>query len=142
MANSINIAYYMYSFNKHITVAMDEFDVTDGIIYWNSTDRTRLSFVSAAVVGAGTAVFLVWWWWSRRQKDRLPTKWRKVGELSDLICFPVKSLGPARMNELECTQLGLKHGWMRDRILMVIDLDGQFVSGRQYPKMVQVNPLC
>ncbi|XP_058804398.1 mitochondrial amidoxime-reducing component 1 [Phymastichus coffea] len=100
----------------------------------------RAAYVSAIVVGAGTAVFLVWWWWSKRQRERPPLKWRKVGELSDLICFPVKSLGPVRLNEFECTQLGLKFGWMRDRTLMVIDLDGQFVTGRQYPRMVQIIP--
>ncbi|XP_001605008.2 mitochondrial amidoxime reducing component 2 [Nasonia vitripennis] len=104
-------------------------------------DRTRLAYVSAAVVGAGTAVFFVWWWWTKRhQRHRPPSKWRKVGELSDLICFPVKSLGPIRVNSMECTMLGLKSGWMRDRTLMVIDLDGQFVTGRQMPRMVQVSP--
>ncbi|XP_023246819.1 mitochondrial amidoxime reducing component 2 isoform X2 [Copidosoma floridanum] len=103
-------------------------------------DRTRLAYVSAAVVGAGTAVVLVWWWWTRRQRYRPPNKWRKIGELSDLICYPVKSLGPVRLHSMECTQLGLKSGWMRDRTLMVIDLDGQFVTGRQLPKMVQVSP--
>lgn len=34
--------------------------------------------------------------------------------------------------------LGLRVGWLRDRTLMVIDLDGNFVTGRQLPKMVQV----
>lgn len=101
-------------------------------------DRTRLAYVSAAAVAAGTAIFLAWRWWSRRQRFRPPTKWRRVGELSDLICYPVKSLGPIRLNSMECTNLGLKNGWLRDRTLMVIDLDGQFVTGRQYPRMVQV----
>ncbi|XP_015593480.1 mitochondrial amidoxime reducing component 2-like [Cephus cinctus] len=103
-------------------------------------DRARLAYVTAVVVGAGTAVVLVWLWWTRKKQERVPTKWRKVGELSDLIAFPVKSLGAARMTEMECTQLGLKSGWLRDRTLMVIDLDGQFVSGRQLPRMVQVSP--
>ncbi|XP_017766462.1 PREDICTED: mitochondrial amidoxime reducing component 2 isoform X2 [Eufriesea mexicana] len=103
-------------------------------------DRTRLTYVSAAVVGAGTVVVFVWWWWTKRQKDRLPTQWRKVGELSDLVTYPVKSLGPVRMNKMECTKLGLKSGWLRDRTLMVIDLNGHFVTARQWPKMVQVMP--
>ncbi|XP_033210913.1 mitochondrial amidoxime reducing component 2 [Belonocnema kinseyi] len=103
-------------------------------------DRSRLAYVTAAAVGAGTAGFFIWWWWTRRQKDQPPSRWRKVGDLSDLICFPVKSLGPVRMTEMECTPLGLKAGWLRDRTLMVIDLDGQFVTGRQLPRMVQVSP--
>lgn len=103
-------------------------------------DRSRFAYVTAAAVGASTAVFFVWWWWIKRQKDQPPSRWRKVGELSDLICFPVKSLGPVRMNAMECTPLGLKSGWLRDRTLMVIDLNGQFVTGRQMPRMVQVSP--
>nr|KAF7427746.1 hypothetical protein H0235_007440 [Vespula pensylvanica] len=103
-------------------------------------DRTRLAYVTAAAVGAGTAVFFIWWWWSRKQKYQAPSKWRKVGELSDLATYPVKSLGPIRYTTMECTMLGLRVGWLRDRTLMVIDLDGNFVTGRQLPKMVQVSP--
>ncbi|KAG7198382.1 hypothetical protein KM043_005773 [Ampulex compressa] len=103
-------------------------------------DKTRLGYISAAAVGAGTAVFFLWWWWTRRQRERPPSKWRKVGELSDLVTFPVKSLGPIRVTAMECTPLGLKSGWLRDRTLMVIDLDGQFVTARQMPRMVQVSP--
>ncbi|XP_076760099.1 mitochondrial amidoxime reducing component 2 isoform X2 [Xylocopa sonorina] len=103
-------------------------------------DRTRLTYVSAAAVGAGTVVVFLWWWWAKRQKDQPPSQWRKVGELSDLVVYPVKSLGPIRMNMMECTKLGLKSGWLRDRTLMVIDLNGHFVTARQWPKMVQVSP--
>lgn len=95
--------------------------------------------MSAAVVGAGTVVVFVWWWWTKRQKERPPSQWRKVGELSDLVVYPVKSLGPVRMNKMECTKLGLKSGWLRDRTLMVIDLNGHFVTARQWPKMVLVS---
>lgn len=97
-----------------------------------------MAYVTAVVVGAGTAVALAWWFWNRRQREQPPKKWRKVGELSDLIVFPVKSLGPVRLNSMECTPLGLKDGWLRDRTLMVIDMNGHFVSGRQIPRMVQV----
>ncbi|XP_003702244.1 mitochondrial amidoxime-reducing component 1 [Megachile rotundata] len=103
-------------------------------------DTTRLTYMSAAAVGAGTVVVFLWWWWTSRQKDKLPSEWRRVGELSNMLVFPVKSLGPIRMNAMECTQLGLKSGWLRDRTLMLIDLNGRFVTARQHPKMVQVSP--
>ncbi|XP_043286307.1 mitochondrial amidoxime reducing component 2-like [Venturia canescens] len=103
-------------------------------------DRTRLGYVTALAVGAGSAFFVFWWLWSRKQKAGPPSKWRKVGEISDLMVFPVKSLGPIRENSLECTLLGLKSGWLRDRTLMVIDLDGKFKTARQYPRMVQISP--
>ncbi|CAK9825905.1 Mitochondrial amidoxime-reducing component 1 [Anthophora retusa] len=104
------------------------------------TDRTRLTYVSAATVGAGTVIVLLWWWWTKKPKEQPPAQWRKVGELSDLVVYPVKSLGPVRMNSMTCTKLGLKSGWLRDRTLMVIDLNGHFVTARQWPKMVQVIP--
>ncbi|XP_011868219.1 PREDICTED: mitochondrial amidoxime reducing component 2 [Vollenhovia emeryi] len=103
-------------------------------------DRTRLTYVTTAVVGVGTAVFFIWWWWNRRQKPQPPSKWRKVGELSGLTVYPVKSLGAVRMTEMECTTLGLKSGWLRDRTLLVIDLEGRFLTARQLPKMVNVSP--
>lgn len=103
-------------------------------------DRTRLTYVTTAAVGVGTAVFFIWWWWNRKQKPQPPSKWRKVGELSDLIVYPVKSLGAVRMTEMECTVLGLKSGWLRDRTLLVIDLEGRFLTARQQPKMVNVSP--
>lgn len=102
------------------------------------SDRTRLTYVTTAAVGVGTAVFFIWWWWNRRQKPQPPSKWRKVGELSDLVVYPVKSLGPVRMTEMECTKLGLKSGWLRDRTLLVIDMEGRFLTARQLPKMVNV----
>jgi len=107
-------------------------------IFYVFSDRTRLTYVTTAAVGVGTAVFFIWWWWNRRQKIQPPSKWRKVGELSDLTVYPVKSLGPVRMTEMECTTLGLKSGWLRDRTLLVIDLEGRFLTARQLPKMVNV----
>ncbi|XP_012232125.1 mitochondrial amidoxime-reducing component 1-like [Linepithema humile] len=103
-------------------------------------DRARLAYVTAAAVGAGTAVFFIWWWRTEKQKPRPPSTWRKVGEVSDLVAYPIKSLGPIRLNSMEATILGLKSGWMRDRSLMVIDLESRFVTARQIPSMVQVSP--
>lgn len=103
-------------------------------------DRTRLAFATAAAVGAGTTIFFIWWWWTKKQKSQSPTKWRKIGELSDIIVWPIKSLGAVRMTEMECTLLGLKSGWLRDRTLVVIDLEGRFLTARQFPKMVNILP--
>ncbi|GAB1865842.1 MOSC domain-containing protein 1, mitochondrial [Camponotus japonicus] len=101
---------------------------------------TRLAFVTTAVVSAGTAVFVIWGWWTKKQKLQPPSKWRKVGELNDIMVFPIKSLGIIRMKEMECTTLGLRSGWLKDRMLMVIDLEGRFLSARQLPKMINISP--
>ncbi|CAD6240078.1 GSCOCG00002492001-RA-CDS, partial [Cotesia congregata] len=104
------------------------------------TDRTRMSCITALAIGTTTLLVFAWWWWRRGKVYILPRNWRKVGELSDIFVFPVKSLGCIRETAIECTPLGCKSGWLRDRTLMVIDLSGKFVTGRQLPRMVQVIP--
>ncbi|KAL0134398.1 hypothetical protein PUN28_001289 [Cardiocondyla obscurior] len=103
-------------------------------------NKARLTYATTVAIGVGTAVFVIWWWWNRKQGPKPPSKWRKVGELSDMVMYPVKSLGPVRKTEMECTTLGLKSGWLRDRTLLVIDLEGRFLTARQQPKMVNVSP--
>ncbi|KAK0077544.1 hypothetical protein PV325_003768 [Microctonus aethiopoides] len=103
-------------------------------------DRTKFSYISALAIGAGTAIVVAWWWWFKGKKLQTPTKWRKVGELSDILVFPVKSLGYIRETVMECTPLGLKSGWLRDRTLMLINDNGKFITARQIPRMVQVKP--
>lgn len=53
--------------------------------------------------------------WVKHRRNKLPTKWQKVGEISDLICFPIKSCAPIRETEMEATNLGLRKGLIRDR---------------------------
>lgn len=43
-------------------------------------------------------------------------------------------------NSLEATDLGFRKGTMRDRMFMVIDSKGQFVTGRMYPKLLKITP--
>ncbi|KAL0134400.1 hypothetical protein PUN28_001289 [Cardiocondyla obscurior] len=105
-------------------------------LYLIFSDKARLTYATTVAIGVGTAVFVIWWWWNRKQGPKPPSKWRKVGELSDMVMYPVKSLGPVRKTEMECTTLGLKSGWLRDRTLLVIDLEGRFLTARQQPKMV------
>lgn len=101
-------------------------------------DGTQLIFATVAAVGTSTAVFVSWWWWTKKQKLQSPSKWQKVGELSDIMIFPIKSTGIVRRKEIECTKLGLRSGWLRDRTLMIIDLKSRLLMPRQFPKMVNV----
>ncbi|XP_067012648.1 mitochondrial amidoxime-reducing component 1 [Anabrus simplex] len=87
---------------------------------------------AAALVG----VYVVHWWWKRR----LPTKWRKVGELVDILCFPIKSCAVVKLQSAECEVLGLRDGYMRDRVFMVINQEGKFITSRQEPEMIRITP--
>lgn len=63
-----------------------------------------------------------------------------MGEISDLLCFPIKSCGWVRLSEFECNQIGVQSGNIRDRTFMIIDKDGNFVTARAHPKLVKVVP--
>lgn len=102
------------------------------------SDKMRLCFTSTLAIVGGTIFFFTWWQLSKNKNKKLPKSWRKVGELSDLLFFPVKSFGSIRENLLECTKLGLKSYWLRDRSLMVVDLNNKFQTLRQYPRMIHV----
>ncbi|XP_026468800.1 mitochondrial amidoxime-reducing component 1 [Ctenocephalides felis] len=87
----------------------------------------------ASVAGLG----VLWKLW---KTEKPPTKWRKVGELSDLMCFPIKSAGAIRLNEMDCSMIGVQEGFLRDRIFMCVTLERNFVTGRTHPKMVLIQP--
>lgn len=63
-----------------------------------------------------------------------------MGEVTDLLCFPIKSCGWIRTNDFECSQIGLVSGKIRDRIFMVVRTDGEFITARAYPTLVQIMP--
>lgn len=103
------------------------------------TEHSRVSIAIAAGIGVATVWGLTYWY--RKYIEEIPPKkWRKVGELVDLITYPIKSCGPVRLNAINCSQIGLEHGKLRDRIFMVITTNGEFVTGRQYPTLTQVHP--
>ncbi len=55
--------------------------------------------------------------------------------LSDIIIYPVKSLGGISLNEAEVMDRGLKY----DRRWMLVDKSGKFITQRVYPQMSQIN---
>lgn len=67
-------------------------------------------------------------------------RWRKVGEISDLLAYPIKSCGWIRIDDFDCETIGVQKKNIRDRTFMVVNAKGQFVTARQYPKLVQVMP--
>ncbi|XP_067012452.2 mitochondrial amidoxime reducing component 2 [Anabrus simplex] len=87
---------------------------------------------AAALVG----VYVVHWWWKRR----LPTKWRKVGELADIMCFPIKSCAVIKLQSVQCETLGPRDGFLRDRTFMIVNQMYNFITARQQPEMIKITP--
>lgn len=120
-------------------IILNSFDLKHSKFKTNKPIAEKIRPNSLVIIAtAGFGLLSVWLWWSRCQKNKPPKKWRKVGTLSELICFPVKSMGPVKTTSLQTSCLGVRSGWMRDRIFMVIDLDKVFITARQHPKMVLV----
>ncbi|CAH0756314.1 unnamed protein product [Diatraea saccharalis] len=101
-------------------------------------------YITAAAVAAGVlgGAYCAYRAYEQINKTRLPRPedWRQVGTLKDLYVYPIKSCAPQKIQRAECTQLGLRDGWLRDRIMMVVDQKNNFVTARKYPEMLLVHP--
>ncbi|KAJ8724010.1 hypothetical protein PYW07_007990 [Mythimna separata] len=98
-------------------------------------------YVTATVTAAGVlgGAYLAY----RLAQDKptkLPETWERVGVLKTINVYPIKSCAPVVLNTVECTYLGCRDGWLRDRVLMVIDDKRNFITARAYPELLQVFP--
>jgi len=74
-----------------------------------SKQATTALIVGSALTFAAAAA------WYKCRKNGLPRKWKKIGVLSELWCYPIKSCGVINLKDAECARLGLKNGNLRDR---------------------------
>ncbi|KAF4523608.1 hypothetical protein B566_EDAN014582 [Ephemera danica] len=117
------------------------------IYYWATDFHSVLMFniikqnaILSVALGVGIVFVAAAWWKHRNSQMKPPTKWRKVGNLSDLWCFPIKSCGPVALDSADCVVLGVKHGNLRDRVFMVTGTDKNFKTARRFPHMTQIDP--
>ncbi|XP_056402912.1 mitochondrial amidoxime-reducing component 1-like isoform X2 [Hyla sarda] len=97
--------------------------------------RHRLPLLCAA--GLGVTAVASWMWW--RSKRGGYVELRKVGTVSQLLIYPVKSCRAVSVQEAECTELGLRHGELEDRHWLVVTEEGHMVTGRQEPRIVLIS---
>lgn len=101
---------------------------------------TRQAALVAAGVG-GLVLLSAGGYLVKRRIDNTPPKqWRKAGELAEIYVYPIKSCGPIVMQETGCAMLGPRQHLLRDRVFMVTNEEGKFVTARMKPKMVLVKP--
>jgi len=99
--------------------------------------KIKPATIAITVVG-GTLACVAYFYIKRILDERPPKKWKKVGEISDIFCYPIKSCGSIRHDDFECQQIGLQKGQLRDRTFMVVRANGEFITARAHPKMVQI----
>ena len=66
---------------------------------------TTLVIGMAAVL---LSVAVAWWHQRVQGKNKVPTKWRRVGEVSEMTIYPLKSGRGVDLKEAYCTELGLR----------------------------------
>ncbi|XP_045106200.1 mitochondrial amidoxime-reducing component 1-like isoform X2 [Portunus trituberculatus] len=81
-----------------------------------------------AVAGcAGAGALLVWWAWRRRYPET-PWRWEDVGEVGELVIYPLRGGRGVKVTEAEATRYGLAVEEMEDR---------SFIATSHYPSMVR-----
>ncbi|EEB11070.1 molybdopterin cofactor sulfurase, putative [Pediculus humanus corporis] len=78
------------------------------------------------------------WKYNNYLKNKPPKNWIKIGEISELCIYPIKSCKAFKSDYFECTPFGLKSGTLRDRSFVILNDKGNVISGRIYPKMSQI----
>lgn len=70
-----------------------------------------------AVVTTGVLAGAYWTYcfYNNSKQRKIPTTWKEVGILKNIFIYPIKSCSPVHKNKAECTFLGLRDGWLRDR---------------------------
>lgn len=99
-------------------------------------------YLTAAVTTAGVlgTAYAGYKLYQSKTQTKLPTEWKQVGTLKDLYAYPIKSVGPVVLETAEVTVMGLRQGWLRDRVLMVVDEKNNFITARAYPELLTVHP--
>ncbi|XP_026314856.1 mitochondrial amidoxime reducing component 2 [Hyposmocoma kahamanoa] len=102
----------------------------------------QANYVAAAVATVGVlgGAYYAYQAYKAHQRHKIPKHWKQVGTLQHLFLYPVKSCGPAILNKAECSALGLRDGWLRDRVLVVVDSKNSFITARAHPELLQINP--
>ncbi|KAM8810154.1 mitochondrial amidoxime reducing component 2 [Eudromia elegans] len=95
---------------------------------------------AAAAAALGLGALLGAWRWGgrRRRRGRL----ERVGTVSGLVVYPVKSCRGTAVSRAQVTPMGLRSGDLRDRFWLVTKEDGHMVTARQEPRLVLVSVGC
>ncbi|XP_071080529.1 mitochondrial amidoxime-reducing component 1-like [Haliotis cracherodii] len=99
-----------------------------------SSDSSSGIFLTLA---AGAALkYAIGYWVQYNRRHQL----RRVGTVSALYVYPVKSFRGLNVMEAECTRLGLKYKGLTDRHWTVADEAGMYLTQRQVPSMALIEP--
>lgn len=107
---------------------------------FSAASSSRQALLVTAGVATVTATAVGAYYVKKRIDNTPPKQWRRVGEVNEIFVYPIKSCGPIKVSRVGCSMLGPRKNLLRDRIFMVTNVDGKWVTARQKPKMVLVKP--
>ncbi|GLH07120.1 Protein of unknown function, partial [Gryllus bimaculatus] len=99
--------YYATRQLKSVSLPYSEVSSVRRMLGDNARVNTTI-VVSTAAALVAAAVVTTWWQRRRRESGRMPTKWRRVGELAELRIYPLKSGASLTLKEAECTDIGVR----------------------------------
>lgn len=103
--------------------------------------RAGWLWAAAAALALG-ALLGAWRWAAGRSRRRRPARLQRVGTVSSLFVYPVKSCRGVAVPRAQVTPMGLQSGELRDRFWLVTKEDGHMVTARQEPRLVLVSVGC
>uniref|UniRef100_A0A034WL31 MOSC domain-containing protein 2, mitochondrial n=1 Tax=Bactrocera dorsalis TaxID=27457 RepID=A0A034WL31_BACDO len=77
---------------------------------------------------------------SRRRQLPSVDEWQHLGTLKIINFYPVKGGAPIRLEQVECSELGLQSSGLWERCLVAYDECGVVVFAGSYPRMLSVHP--
>ncbi|XP_039436760.1 mitochondrial amidoxime reducing component 2-like [Culex pipiens pallens] len=107
---------------------------------FSAASASKQALLVAAGVGTVAATAVGAYYVKKRIDNTPPKQWRRAGEINEIFVYPIKSCGPIKVSRIGCSMLGPQRQMLRDRIFMVTNEDGKFVTARQKPKMVLIRP--
>ncbi|MBN3315978.1 MARC1 protein, partial [Atractosteus spatula] len=110
--------------------------IADLIVNLTSNKKALLY---TAGVGLGAIGFGLALKYSLKKRQKTLTR---VGVVSQLLIYPIKSCKGVSAVRAECLEMGLKYGELKDRNWLVITEDGHQVTGRQEPRLVLISATC
>uniref|UniRef100_A0A8C3BRX3 Mitochondrial amidoxime reducing component 2 n=1 Tax=Cairina moschata TaxID=8855 RepID=A0A8C3BRX3_CAIMO len=103
--------------------------------------RAGWLWAAAAALALG-ALLGAWRWAAGRSRRRRQARLQRVGTVSSLFVYPVKSCRGVAVPRAQVTPMGLQSGELRDRFWLVTKEDGHMVTARQEPRLVLVSVGC
>ncbi|KAL7305001.1 hypothetical protein TKK_0002791 [Trichogramma kaykai] len=128
--NTTKVAFYSFTLLSEASLL--------AYLLWKQWRRTGHPLPS---LHAAKEIYLRWKRHRDEKNEMKNWRWHKVGEVDNLIVYPVRSMRGIRLDSAYCHRRGLCHDeWLRDRYFAVVDLSGYYVDPDKDRKIRNIQP--